>query len=89
MAKIVLPGNSTAEIPPASRVAIVRRNILAGVTVAMIAVPLSVGIAAISPGIPPWAGILSGIIGGILVGSKDPGRPSKSLIFHGKILHSP
>ena len=78
MAKIVLPGNSTAEIPPASRVAIVRRNILAGVTVAMIAVPLSVGIAAISPGIPPWAGILSGIIGGILVGSISRSRTAIS-----------
>lgn len=66
------------ERPRDLRSATIRESVLAGLTVAMVAVPLCVGIAAISPGVPPWAGILSGIISGLLVGSISRSRTAIS-----------
>ena len=74
MAENFVLKNAPVEVLPAGRIAVVQRSVLAGAAVAMVAVPLCVGIAAISPGIPAWAGILSGIIGGVLVGTISRSR---------------
>ncbi len=54
------------------------RSMQAGITVALIAVPLCAGIAVINPGVPQWAGILSGVIGGIVVGAISRSRTAVS-----------
>jgi len=74
MAENIVLKNAPVEVLRTARMAVVQRSMLAGIAVAMVAVPLCVGIAAISPGIPAWAGILSGIIGGVLVGSISRSR---------------
>jgi len=70
--------DSLSLIPGVSRSDALRQSVLAGLTLAMVAVPLCVGIAVISPGVPRWAGIVSGIIGGILVGSISRSRTAIS-----------
>lgn len=50
-----------------------RRDVPAGLVVFLVALPLCLGIAQAS-GLPPFAGLLTGVIGGILVTSLSPSR---------------
>ena len=44
-----------------------KSDIPAGIVVFLVAVPLCLGIAAVS-GVPPFSGLIAGIVGGIVVG---------------------
>ena len=46
---------------------LVRNEILAGITVAFVGLPVSLGIS-IAAGLPPSAGLLSSLVGGIIIG---------------------
>ncbi|MSE16845.1 SulP family inorganic anion transporter, partial [Pantoea agglomerans] len=50
-----------------------RRDIPAGLVVFLVALPLCLGIAQAS-GLPPFAGLLTGVIGGLVVTSLSPSR---------------
>ncbi len=50
-----------------------RRDVPAGLVVFLVALPLCLGIAQAS-GLPPFAGLLTGVIGGIIVTSLSPSR---------------
>jgi MFS superfamily sulfate permease-like transporter len=53
-------------IPSVSRLSILRRDVFAGVVVFLVALPLCLGIATAS-GVEPFAGLVSGIVGGLVV----------------------
>jgi carbonic anhydrase len=44
------------------------RDLTAGLVVFLVAVPLCLGVAEMVPGVPKFAGLISGVIGGIIVG---------------------
>ena len=54
-------------------IATLRQDTLAGVVVFLVALPLCLGIAHAS-GLPPFVGLLTGIIGGLLVTALSPSR---------------
>lgn len=58
---------SSLEVIPIDRKTIFGRDLLASVVVFLVALPLCMGIS-IASGMPPTAGIITGIIGGIVVG---------------------
>ena len=60
------PSASSLAAPPTAKNAL-GRDLLASVVVFLVALPLCMGVA-IASGMPPTAGILTGIIGGIVVG---------------------
>lgn len=64
-------------LPTPSPVAVVGRDLIAGVVVFLVAVPLCLGIA-LASGAPLVAGLVSGIVGGILVGSLSGSQVSVS-----------
>ena len=52
------------------------RDLLASVVVFLVALPLCMGIS-IASGMPPTAGIITGIIGGIIVGALNMSKPHR------------
>ena len=52
-------------------------DLLSGMVVFLVALPLCLGIA-VASGAPPFAGIISGVIGGIIVGSLSKSNVSVS-----------
>lgn len=56
---------------------LLKRDAIAGIVVALVAVPLCLGIA-LSVGASPFSGMLSGIIGGLVIGFLSPSRVSVS-----------
>lgn len=55
------------------KMSIPRQDILAGLVVFLVALPLCLGIAQAS-GLPPFAGLLTGVIGGLIVTSFSPSK---------------
>src|SRR6185312_16353647 len=54
------------DIPSDSRFSTLRSDVLAGIVVFLVALPLCLGIATAS-GVDPFAGLVSGIVGGLVV----------------------
>lgn len=51
-----------------------RQDSLAGIVVFLVALPLCLGIARCASGLPPFVGLLTGIIGGLVVTALSPSR---------------
>jgi len=62
------PLDSTSAAPPTGLAAILRTEVLASMIVFLVALPLCLGIAK-ACGAPPALGLITGIVGGIIVGS--------------------
>ncbi len=54
------------------------RDLTAGLVVFLVAVPLCLGVAEMVPGVPKFAGLISGVIGGIIVGVLSASHTSVS-----------
>lgn len=57
---------STPPIPAQSRLSLIRNDVFAGIVVFLVALPLCLGIATAS-GVEPFAGLVSGVVGGLVV----------------------